>query len=385
MSIRNGRKHVDIPFEFDNNFIIIEVVFNNFLPLKFIFDTGAEYTILTQKKVTDLLSVDYQKQFTIIGADMKTELIAYLATGISMKAGDLKATNRSVLVLQEDYFQFDQFMGVRIHGIIGADFFRRFVVKIDYQRRKIRLEDPTVFNAPKSGYQKLPIEVYRNKPYLFAKANFSQDSSINLKLLIDTGASLSLLLHTNTHPGMRLPPKVIKSNIGIGMGGFLEGFMGRIDQLKFQDIRLNNIITNFQEVQPNARDDLLNGRNGILGNLILSRFDVIIDYVREQLYIRPNNKFKKQFKFDKSGLFIAASGNQLNQFTVFDMIPDSPAGEAGLKVGDRLKTINGFPANFFTLAQITRKLQKRAGKKIKLKIVRKGERIKYVFYLKDLI
>ena len=44
-----GRSQIDIPFEYTNNFIILTVHFNGLLPLKFIFDTGAEHTILSKR------------------------------------------------------------------------------------------------------------------------------------------------------------------------------------------------------------------------------------------------------------------------------------------------------------------------------------------------
>ncbi|HOY18537.1 MAG TPA: hypothetical protein PLC89_14620, partial [Haliscomenobacter sp.] len=48
----NGETHVDIPFDYENNFIVIKLMFNDIFPLKFIFDTGAENTILTKREIT---------------------------------------------------------------------------------------------------------------------------------------------------------------------------------------------------------------------------------------------------------------------------------------------------------------------------------------------
>ena len=51
----------EVPFRFEGNFILISVLFNNLLPLTFILDTGAEYSILTKKEIADFLNIDYQK------------------------------------------------------------------------------------------------------------------------------------------------------------------------------------------------------------------------------------------------------------------------------------------------------------------------------------
>jgi hypothetical protein len=145
LDIARGRESVELPFEYVNDFIILTVYFNEILPLKFIFDTGAEYTLITKKEITDLLQVDYRKKYPLLGADLTTELYAYLATGVRLRIADFAAINRSILVLEEDYFKFEEYAGINIQGIIGSDLFRRFVVKIDYRKQKITLTDPSKF------------------------------------------------------------------------------------------------------------------------------------------------------------------------------------------------------------------------------------------------
>ncbi len=384
LEIKRGIKKVDIPFEYENNFIIIKVIFNDVFPLKFIFDTGAEHTILTRREITDLLQINYERRFVILGSDLSTELYAYLARGVKLSIHNLVALNRSILVLDEDYFRFEEYGGINVQGIIGADLFRRFVVKIDYKRRRITLYDPAHFTPPKGRVTTIPIEMHRNKPYLLAPTNIS-DTTIQAKYLLDTGASLSLLLYSNTHPAFELPPKYIRSKIGMGLGGYLQGFLGRIDKLEMGEFTLDGVITNFQEVPPDLDSTFLNDRNGIIGNQILNRFEVTVDYINEKLYLEPEKNFKKKFQYDKSGLIVAASGANLNVFTVVDLIAGSPAEQAGVQIGDEIKSINGLPASFLHLFDITKRLQKRAGKRIRLIIKRGDERLRIKFRLRELI
>ena len=381
---KNFRK-IDIPFEYVNNFIILEVKFMDLFPMKFIFDTGAEHTIITKKEIVDLLQFKYEKRFTIIGSDMSTELYAYLVRGVSLNFKNLKAINRAVLVLEEDYFRFEEFAGIDVQGIIGADFFSRFVVKIDYRRKVLSLLNPQTFKPPEKNTYSLPIEIKRHKPYIMANTDFKQDSSVQVKLLVDTGASLPLLLHTNTHPHIELPTQNIKSNIGMGMGGFIEGFMGRIQNLELAGLNFPQVATSFQDIAPHMDTTYLNARNGILGNKILNRFTIVIDYVRNTLYLTPNKGFNRKFRYDRSGLLLAASGYNLNQFTVLGLIEDSPAERAGILPGDIIKSMNSVPASFLTLEGILNKLQGKVGKRIKLKLKRGKTRIKKQFELRNLI
>lgn len=381
---RNFKK-IDIPFDYVNNFIVLEIKFMDHFPMKFIFDTGAEHTIITKKEIVDLLNFKYEKRFTIIGSDMTTELYAYLIRGVNMNFKNLKAVNRSILVLEEDYFRFEEFAGISVHGIIGADFFSRFVVQIDYRKKVLSLLNPEHFKPPKKNVYSVPIEVKRHKPYLIANTSFRNDTTVKVKLLVDTGASLPLLLHTNTHPHLQLPATTIKSNIGMGMGGYIEGFLGRIQNLNIATIDLPEVTTSFQDIASHMDTTYLNSRNGILGNKILNRFTITIDYFKGVLYLKPNKAFTKKFRYDKSGLLLAASGYNLNNFTVFGVIPGSPAAEAGILPGDVLGSINRVPVNFLNLEGIQKVLQKKEGKLIRLKIRRNGKRMKRQFELRNLI
>ncbi len=382
---QNARK-MDIPFEYENNLIIVRVILNNIFPLKFIFDTGAEHTILTKREVTDLLQIPYEKRFTIVGSDMQTELYAYLARGLNLKTDNIEFLNRSILVLEDDYFQFEQFTGIDVQGILGADLFRRFIVQINYQKQVITLYDPRYYDGPPGdNYVELPLEMSRHKPYLYSCTHYQHDSTLTTKLLVDTGASLALLLYTDTHPDLRLPPTVIKSNIGMGIGGYLEGFLGRVERFDVGGFSFQGVVTNFQEIYPIVDTTYMNDRNGILGNQILSRFVVVIDYVRGRLYLQPRVNYNEQFRFDRSGMVLAASGDRLNTFTVYRVVAGSPADTAGIREGDVIKSINGMGAGFYSLDDINRKLQGKVGKKIKLKIERAGETFRTSFRLRELI
>lgn len=381
-----NNRQIDVPFEYENNFIVVKVLFNDVFPLRFIFDTGAEYTILSKREITDLLNIDYKKRFVLQGADMTTELYAYLARGISITVGNLRSANRNILVLEEDYFRFEEFSGIQIHGILGADMFRRFVVRINYQKQVISLILPDAFDPPKGSRSfNYPMEMQRGKPYIMAQTRLASDTVIQTKLLLDTGASLALLLYTNTHPNLRLPEKTIPSNIGIGLGGFLEGYLGRIRQLHIHNVPFDDVITNFQELPPEMDSLNPSGRHGIIGNQLLRRFIVTIDYVREQLYFTTVPGFRNDYTYDRSGLILIVAGPTLNKYVVFDIVPNSPAARVGIRRGDEVKSVNGIPVAFLTLQDLSAKFRRRAGAKMNLVIERSNVRLKKSFRLEQLI
>ena len=278
---------IDIPFEFKNNLILVNVTFNNTFPLKFIFDTGAENTILTKRSITDLIGVRYEREFKVLGSDMQTELTAYLVRGIQLKIEDMVSPNQTMLVLDEDYFNFEELLGIQIHGILGANVFKGLSVKINYRNKVITLMKSGTGKLPNENYQVLPILVEKNKPYLETFVRTQNDTIVKVKLLIDTGAMLALLLNTDSHPLLRAPENAVNGNIGTGLGGFLKGHVGRVSELNFGDIQCNEVITNFQDYEEGMDSSLMLDRNGIIGNGVLSRFDVIIDYPALKMYLQP--------------------------------------------------------------------------------------------------
>jgi hypothetical protein len=382
--LHKSAKRVDIPFEYKNGFIIIDIILNDVFPLRFIMDTGAEHTILTKREITDILQVNYDRKLPLMGADLRTELYAYLARGIKLQLGNVIGLNRSILVLEEDYIQFETFTGMNIHGILGADFFRRFVVKINYHKQVISLIAPRHFTPP-SNYSCLPIQIERYKPYYNALVYTSQDSMLELKLLLDTGASLAMLLEVSSHPNLELPERVIPSTLGLGLGGDVKGYMGKITALNLQGFEIPEVITHFQDLSFLTDSLPVYNRNGLIGNDILSKFTLIIDYYNQKLYLSPNKWYDKKLKYDRSGLQCVAGGKNLNEFIIHYVLSGSPADKAGVQVGDQILRINGRGAALLTLSGVNRVLKKRVGKRIKLKILRGQEKRKVFFYLEELL
>jgi predicted aspartyl protease len=380
-----GAKKVEIPFERQGNFIIVRVIFEGLFPLRFIFDTGAEHTILAKKEIPNLLGIPYERTINLMGTDMKSQVIAHIIRGMRLQLPNVLFT-KDIIVLDDDYFQFDKFMGLDVHGVIGAEVLRGHVIKFDFAKQLITLYDPSVFKASDHrNFEEIPIEIIRSRPYIKTTAQIQSDTSAELKLLIDTGAALSLLLHTYSTPELSLPPNVIKGNIGTGLGGEIEGYVGRIRCLNLGKNKIIQPVSNFQELHTLSDSGYLNKRNGLLGSEILSRFNFIIDFTKEKLYLQPNRFFKQKFNYDKSGLVLIAGGNNLSLFTIHQILPNSPAAEAGLQKGDQIVRLNLIPTRFYSLGEINRKFQSRTGKVHHIIYMRNGIKMKTTLKLRDLI
>jgi C-terminal processing protease CtpA/Prc len=181
-----------------------------------------------------------------------------------------------------------------------------------------------------------------------------------------------------------MPENVIIGNLGKGLGGDISGYVGMIDGINIDKYRLSNIITSFQEIDSFYLESDHLHRDGIIGNVILSRFHYIIDYMREDLYLKEISKLDEEFEYDKSGMLIYALGPKLNQYYIKTIYPNTPAEEAGLKPGDKIIKIGFWPIRFYSLSSILSKLKSREGKTIKMTVLRNGAKIKTEFKLRNL-
>jgi hypothetical protein len=379
-----GKDKVSIPFEYSHNFLLIEARFQNVVPLTLMFDTGAEHTILFDKVYTELFNIPYDRKIKIYGADLSQELFANVARNVRLAIDGIANIPRDIVVLDEDYYHLKEITGINIDGIISTSFFNNMVIKIDFKKGLLTLYNPATFKAPKN-FTECDVEFFKRKPYINTTAKLQNGTSLDLKLLIDSGAALPLLLHANSHSSLEIPENVITGKLGVGLGGSIEGFMGRIKSLNFSDFNFSEIITSFQDLSESKLAKNQVKRNGLIGTQILSRFTIIFNPITQKVYFKPRKSLKKAFKFDKSGMIIYAFGPNLNDYVVQGIIPNSAAELAGIQVGDKIKRVGIVSTNFMKLSDLLLKFQKKAGKKIKLKIQRGEDIIHKRLILKDLL
>jgi len=155
-NLPQGYDKYTVPIELINNLIVVRVVLNNTLPLKFIVDTGIRTAILTEKTFTDLLNVNYTRKITIPGAGGQKLVDAYIASDITLDIHGVKGPGHALLVLEEDLLQLKNFLGHNIQGILGYELFSRFIIEINYQKRVMTFYEPEAFAKKK---------IHRNKKY----------------------------------------------------------------------------------------------------------------------------------------------------------------------------------------------------------------------------
>jgi hypothetical protein len=387
-ALQDGRNRVKIPIEINNNLVVIPVVVNGQLPLKFILDTGVRTAILTEKVFADILNLAFTRKYTVGGPGNFRTVQAYVTNNVSLDLPPgVHGEGHALLVLEEDYLELRNYLGADVQGILGYELFSRFIVTIDYEKKELILTRPDKYK-PKRKAQRIKISVEDTKPYFVTTVSLTDSSKIRAKLLIDSGASHGLILEPDSNDTIRVPSNYVKSIIGRGLGGVITGKIGRVAGVDLGKYDVRNVVANFPD--PNSYMDTLKmsrsvKRNGAIGGEILSRFKVTFDFPKENLYLQKNTAFKKKFYYNMSGLTIKAKGSRLDNFEVTDVREKSPADVAGIKPGDLVETINGIPAASLDLNQMNSFFNVRPGKRISLNVNRDGMRMRKEFRLANQI
>jgi hypothetical protein len=385
-SLAEGRTKVQIPIETYNNLVVVPVVLNGQLPLKFILDTGVRTAILTQKTFTDILNLSYSRKYTIAGPGGVKLVDAYVTNNVSLELPGVSGRGHAMLVLEEDYLELRNYLGTDVHGILGYELFSRFIVQIDYEKKMLTLMAPERFH-PGKKYHPVPITIEDTKPYVLTPLILSDGTIIRAKLLVDSGASHGLMLEPSSDTRITVPPHTVSSIIGRGLGGEITGKVGRIGSLHIGPFELDNAIANFPD--PNSYFDSLKigrtSRNGAIGGEVLSRFTIIFDFPNELLYLKKNPSFRKKFHYNLSGLTIKAKGSRLNVFEITEVRGQSAADVAGVKAGDIILSVNGIPSSTLDLNVVNGFFNYKPGKRVLLSLDRNGEKIRKEFRLEDQI
>lgn len=377
-------KTVTIDFKTASNLIIIPVIINDSDTLNFILDTGVRFPIITELPYVNKLNLNYMQPVPVNGLGDGKSLTAYRSGNNTMKIEGLVSYNQEIHMIIDEHFQISQVLGLPVHGLIGFDLFKDFVVEVDYQASRLTLIRPRHYKERVNNRDIImPLHFEHNKPYVRTTIMTDRNESVPVKLLVDTGASDAIWLSTTSDKRIRLPENNIETFLGKGLNGDLYGKKGRIGGIWVGPLVLYEPIVAFPEpelVEQIISDD----RNGTLGAEILRRFYVTIDYPNSQIKLRPTRRVKDEFNYNMSGLEVSNPFPGMPVFTIDKVRPDSPAYHAGLLQNDQILSVNNTNHRMLSLNDINLLFQSREDRKISMTVLREGKEIETDFTLQKI-
>ena len=374
------QKSVRISFKLSNNLIILPLLLNNHKKdtLNFVLDTGVGHTLLTDSTFIQKLHLDTNKLRKVIvkGGGVGEVIPTYIVPMQRLEVGSLIAPFQSVLIVSKSLTYLSQYAGLKIDGIVGYDFFRNLTVRIDYQRKELTVFKPNFFE--KKHLKKydtkniLGLQLQRQKPYIKAFISNNNKDTIEVKLLIDTGAGHSVSLDLQAKKGINLPSKYIESNLGLAVNGLVIGKIGRLPTFKIGHFSWRNVICSYPDSLLVAFRNEYVEKDGSIGIGILERFTLILDYSKERCILEPNQKINKNFDIGFSGIEIASDAKNYYQYFVVGVHHLSQAYSSGLQVGDEIFSVNNIIASRLTIGQLYELLDSIENKLIQMLVKRDG-------------
>ncbi len=382
--IDDYKKKTSFEFEVYNNLIVIPVMLGGKVPLRFILDTGVSTAILFERTFTDMLNVDYTRTLTLMGLGRQKAVEAYVATDLEIHLPGLRGYRQSLLVLAEDYLELSKQLGTDVHGIIGYDVFRKFVVEINYDSKTLTFYDQEHFK-PRRRWTSFPIEVLSTKPYMQFPVWMNDSTRVDGNFLLDTGASHAILINDDSDERLAVPERRLKASLGKGLTGEISGYLARIEKVEIGKFAFDEVIASFPDDESYS-DSLMNiQRSGTLGGEILSRFTVVFDYLEGMVYLKKGVAYRKDFEYNMSGMEVTADGPGYLTLRVSQVKEDSPSDSVGIKKGDLILAVNGLSGESLSISNFYKIMNSREGRKIRIRLLRDGEKHKKVFVLKRVI
>jgi PDZ domain-containing protein/aspartyl protease len=350
------------PFsQLNGGIIVIKARLGNYPDsLNFVFDTGSGGISLDSTTCIRLHISPIPSDKTIRGiAGIRNVSFVYNET---LRLPGLVVDSLNFHV--NDYGILTSVYGDNIDGIIGFNFLTRYIVKIDYDSSIIYVYSKGTIKYPKGGYLTHPFIVNLPVEGAMVKDNIE----INSRFYFDTGAGLCMLLSTDFVTDSALFSSKKKKpvpTLAQGLGGKTNMMQTTVKEVKIGPYR-------FRTVPAYIFDDEYNitsypSLGGLVGNDLLRRFNVILNYGRREIFLTPNSHYRDPFDYSYTGLSIYWINDEIR---VADVMKDSPAEKAGFKSGDIIFSVGN---NFSKNIQAYKSLLQNIGEKIKVIVRRDGK------------
>jgi hypothetical protein len=322
-----GRRSTAVPFTIANGHIYLDVKLNGRGPFRILLDSGG-LNVVTPA-VARQLGLEVKGELPISGAGEKVEDTG-LAKVDRIDVGDAFLERQTFFVFPLD--EMAEVEGVPEQGLLGYEVFRRFVARVDYERRQLTLLDAAGFRYEGPGTV-LPFVFNEHIPQVDGEVD-----GIRGKFDLDTGSrsSLDLMSPFVARHGLVEKLHATPERItGWGVGGPARSRLARLRVLKLGPVEIAGPVTGLSTSKRGfASPDVA----GNVGYGVLSRFTVILDYGRQQVILEKNGRFGRRDDYDKSGLWLHAGDGA---WEVKEVVAGGPGAKAGLAAGDRILAVDG--------------------------------------------
>ena len=264
-----SEKFQKIKFELINNLIIIPVEING-TELTFILDSGVSKPILFNLSDSDSVPINNVSEVTIRGLGDGEPMKALSSKGNAFKIGHARNYSQDLYVVMDREINFSTSLGIPVHGIMGYDLFRDFIVEVNYGSKRLKLHNPEHYTYKnKRNTHTISLLVEKRKAYVEGTVLMKDTANIPVKLLVDTGSSDALWLFPEPEKGLEIPEKNYDDHLGRGLSGDIFGKRSKINGVRIGNYELEEAKVAFPDRESFQGMDSLGDHYGSLGGEVL--------------------------------------------------------------------------------------------------------------------
>lgn len=247
-------------FEWKEGMIIVPVSIRGSRPLRFVLDSGSTRMLL-DRAVAASLGFREGETSSLQGAGQGRIPIRALHD-VDLQFPGLDSNGYDFFTI--DLAPEERTLGTREDGILGYDFFSRFVVTIDFEARRVTVQPPAAFR-PRSGSEELPLAIRGKWPFVKGELVLPGPVTVQDSFLVDSGSSDGV-----DHPAVKTMQDKTATSSGIGLGSPVNGVVGVASSFRIGSFTLSSpIVSCCGATEETSR---------IIGTGILKHFVVTFDY-----------------------------------------------------------------------------------------------------------
>lgn len=418
----DGISKEKIPFQLLSNLVIVPVEING-VTLDFLLDTGVNATILFSIENKDSIQFNNAVPVKLRGLGDGKPIEAVKSMRNTFKIGSAVNKNQTVYIIFDQDLNFSPRLGQTVHGIIGFDFFKDFIVETNYVREQLVIHKPESYDYSRCRRCfATDLFFYNNKPYFDLDITLDGETKA-VTLLLDSGSGDAIWLFKEKDEFIRVPQKSFEDFLGLGLSGNIFGDRSKVPRVHLGNYTLRDVNTAFPYSEAFANINLYPERDGSAGGELLKRFTTVIDYRKKKLQLKRNRYFKEPFYYNMSGLTLEHDGfeyvkerlkntntskygddpnNVKNEVAIYqsnqlfaiklapvkkiaEIRPNSPSDLAGMRTGDIIVSLNGRPAHQYTLQELNTLFHSKEGRNMRFVISRNGLEFNISFKLQKVL
>lgn len=368
-----------VPFDYRARHVWLKASVNGGPLEDFIYDTGASVTVIDSAYAAKIgLKSTGQMQAQGAGSAGGASFASLDKLRIQGADGDgVELANSKVAVLSVNPV-LAPFFWKDCAGIIGFDAIVQFVNEVDFDGKELTLFDPKTFAYSGKGAE-LDMTLAGTVPVVKVKVDGEYEGAARL----DIGSGSTLDLHTpfvKQHDLIAKHPKAL-TVMGGGFGGTFESRFARMKSLEIGPYKVDEPLIGLSTIDVGAlaSEDYA----GNLGNRLLERFKVTLDYDRRKIWLEPGAKYGEREGFSRFGAQLTKHGDTM---VIGQMLAKSPAAEAGLREGDEVLSVDGRAVGSLDPDRLEDRFETgKVGEKVAVVVRRDGKEKKVTVKLRDLL